>query len=86
MFIVMEVSSEEGGVKRIPWKVCPRDQFVYIITIIIIATVITVCLYNLTTGKDKSEAWIGILSFAIGSLLPNPKIRRIKQDVNSPSQ
>jgi hypothetical protein len=60
------------------WKGCPKDQFTYTFTVLIIACIIAVSLYNLSTKTEKSEVWTGTLSFSLAALLPNPKIKTVK--------
>ena len=52
----------------------PRSEIVFFSQILIIYTVISVSLYNLTSGNGKSNLWIALLASCLGYLLPNPSI------------
>jgi Tfp pilus assembly major pilin PilA len=69
---------------KIKWKFCPREQFVYSITVLIIAFIIGASLYNLSIQSENKELWASTLSFSLAALLPNPKIKKIKHDNPSP--
>jgi hypothetical protein len=60
------------------WLTCcgriPRDQFVFIIQVVIAYIVIIVSLANITFTKENTCLWATLASGTIGYLLPSPSI------------
>ena len=47
---------------------------VYIAEVVIIYSIVLASLVNLSIGQTDKELWVGLLSTAIGILLPNPRL------------
>ena len=63
------------------WKVCggvdaPKDEIVYCCQVFVAFVVILVGLVNLTFTESDTCLWTGLISGALGYLLPNPSLRR----------
>ena len=48
----------------------------FLCQVVMLYTVIVVSIYILTVGHGDSTLWITLLSSSLGSLLPNPSMKR----------
>ena len=58
-------------------KIRQRSDIVFISQILVIYTIISVSLFNLSRGSDNEQqekVWMVLLSSCLGYVLPNPKL------------
>ena len=62
----------------IPWTILgrelPRGEIVFFTQMLLIFTVITASIYNLTTRHEDKSLWITLLSSSLGYVLPSPSM------------
>ena len=58
------------------WTFCgkvPKQEVVFLSQVILIYTIVTVSIINLSLGNGDSNLWCVLISFSAGSLLPSPQ-------------
>lgn len=65
------------------WKFCPKEQLVFLSQISIIFIVVITCVVNLSLRDDKIGVWTSLLGLSLGSILPEPKYKKTKDDLPS---
>ena len=55
-----------------------RTALVFLCQVIILYISIITCFINLTVHNGPNELWITVLSLSLGTLLPSPKVRKLK--------
>ena len=50
----------------------PKQEVVFLTQVILIYTIVTVSIINLSLGNGDSNLWCVLISFSAGSLLPSP--------------
>ena len=64
------------------WNVCgrqvSRSALVFLFQITILYISIITCFVNLTVKNGPVELWITILSLSLGSILPSPKVKKVR--------
>ncbi len=56
----------------------PREEVVFICIFCILSIVIIISLVNLSVGNGNESIWTFLIGTSLGSLVPNPKIRKKK--------
>ena len=56
-----------------------RMALVFLCQVIILYISIITCFVNLTVHNVPNELWVTILSLSLGTILPSPKVRKIKK-------
>lgn len=54
----------------------PKNELVYLSQVVVLFTVISVGLYNLTTEQSDTNLWTALVGSCLGYLLPNPRIEK----------
>ena len=62
---------------------CKRSLIGFCVQMFVLALVIATSLLNLSLHKDHREIWISLLCTCLGLLFPNPKLKAIKNTINS---
>lgn len=63
-------------------NVCQCSAIGYTLQMLMIFTVIVTCLVNLSLSSEHSTLWVAFLSSCLGYILPQPKLKRIKNNNN----
>lgn len=78
------------GSSSTEWKVwgkkIPKSEVVYFCQVFILFVVIISAILNLSlqAHPEKREMWITLLGYAVGSILPQPKIKRLQHPMFRP--
>ena len=56
-----------------------RTALVFLCQVIILYISIITCFVNLTVHNVPNELWVTVLSLSLGTILPSPKVRKIKK-------
>jgi len=74
------MNSQPNPRRRDWWKACgtdaPKEEIVYCCQLFVTFIVILTGLVNLTFTESDNCLWTGLISGALGYLLPNPSLRR----------
>ena len=54
----------------------PRGEVVFGCQMVMLFTVVTASIYNLSVRDDRTELWTALLSSCLGYILPNPRLNR----------
>lgn len=76
----MTTVNEEGE-----WKMLGKSkiELMYFSQIIVLYVVIITCILNLSLHNGDSNLWVALLSSSLGYMLPNPRLKKSKIQVNS---
>jgi hypothetical protein len=84
------IDDEKFTNKKIGWfsdcSTPTANEFIYLSQILAIFIVMLVSLYNLSTKSGDDSLWTALLTSCLGYMLPNPKIKIVKpnlQEANS---
>lgn len=69
------------------WTICgskvSRTALVYLCQVVILYVSIVTCFINLTVQNGPNELWITILSLSLGTILPAPKVRKNRNNIDN---
>lgn len=60
------------------WK---PDVVVFIAQVVLLFVVVVVSLVNLTMNKGNHDLWIMTLTSCLGYMLPNPRMKKVKDSI-----
>ncbi len=74
------MTSPTSSTNELTWTLfgrrLPKSEAVFFAQIILIYVVVFTCIINLSLNNGDSNLWTALLSGSLGSLLPNPSLKR----------
>lgn len=78
-------SSSAGTSDRATLKTWSENPTLAIVQLVILTGVIIHCFISIWLKSEPKELYFGLLGWALGALLPNPKIKKKKSNGNGAS-
>ena len=72
----LSTQSQCEAVKHLRLKL---SAMVFAVQVFVLLVLITVSIYNLSSGNGNKELWVALLSTSLGILLPSPNIKGKQQ-------
>ncbi len=67
-------------------RLCYKSAIVFATQMIVVLTVVTAAIVNLSWKEENKEMWISLLCSTIGYVMPAPKLRKLNPTEVIPEQ